>query len=181
MLESFRRDLSPPPEAPPATRHRQRSGAPSVGRGLPPRADRAPSDPSSKDCQISVLEASRGRAVAASDALPSGRRPPRHSVAATATLPATDLPSRLRQLIPIPRSIPSQPCERCPPRIIAACKGPLIGSSSQSYVVSQPCGRCPPRIIAACKGALHPPRPPQRSVVLDLVEFVDLCHVRDGG
>ena len=29
--------ISLPPEAPPATQHRQRSGAPSVGRGLPPR------------------------------------------------------------------------------------------------------------------------------------------------
>ena len=106
----------------------------------PPSGGPSPSDPCpSRDCQISVLEASRGRAVAASDALPSGRRPPRHSVAATATLPATDLPSRLRQLIPIPRSIHSQPCGRCPPRIIAACKGhptypfPALWTMSTAY------------------------------------------------
>jgi hypothetical protein len=163
MLEPFRFVVtSPPPRGTP--RHpTQAAQRRSLRRSrAPPSGGPSPSDPCpSRDCQISVLEASRGRAVAASDALPSGRRPPRHSVAATATLPATDLPSRLRQLIPIPRSIPSQPCGRCPPRIIAACKGPLIGSSSQSYVVFQPCGRCPPRIIAACKGPLniHPPTP----------------------
>ena len=94
MLESFpfRRDLSPPRGTPhhPTQAAQRRSLRRSRA---PPSGGLSPSDPSSRDCRISVLEASRGRAVAASNALPSGRRPPRHSVAATATLPATDLPA----------------------------------------------------------------------------------------
>jgi hypothetical protein len=176
MLESFRRDLSPPQRHPPPPDTGSAAALPPSVAGSPLGRTEPPSDPSSRDCRISVLEASRGRAIAASDALPSGRRPPRHSVwrqrrlsrrrtfhrgfGSSSQSHVASIPSPVddvhRVSLPrakgIPRSIPSQPC-----------------------------GRCPPRIIAACKGAPHLPCPPRRSVVLDLVEFVDLCHVRDGG